>query len=371
MSVRDVTTAMRRRPRSTIVSVVILASSAAALVASGAIQSAERDRALERLGALGADASFVQPLPTGGEVSAGAAGRAAGLDGVSGAIQFQRLQAEAFRTAYDVPRIVTPVLAVEGAGRYDGLRPMGGRVVFAPDVPLAAAGVRAAAVLGITEVPQLISIDGESVLVTAVIAGDPVLEILSRAVLVDAQWARSRFAPAEPAQLLVRSSRPVEDHLLELAANPIEPERVVPSRPDAIVSARRLAQSTAGSIARVLGWALVVAGALTTGMTLFNSARSRTHELAIRRIFGSGRLHLAGLPTTEGIFVGLAGGIIGSALGEAAAAMVAARSGALYAFDPRRAGLAITTMILAVVAASLIPAIFVARIDPVDALGVE
>jgi predicted permease len=129
---------------------------------------------------------------------------------------------------------------------------------------------------------------------------------------------------------------------------------------------------------RVAAWLAIAFGAVGTllaaiglyGVIAFSVAR-RTREIGVRVAIGAQTSDVLSLVMRQGLALVAIGGVVGVAL---AAVLARVLGGLLYevgAFDPLAWGAAVAVLVVATIAANLVPARRAMRVDPVTALRTE
>ena len=181
---------------------------------------------------------------------------------------------------------------------------------------------------------------------------------------------------------------------LSLMVRPVDPDEIDRSMDDAIVSlriSRRLRarednnfgiftsdtaldlynQATTGIFAvlvGVVGLALVVAGIVIMNIMLM-AVSERTREIGLRKALGARRRDVMWQVLSESVALSMLGGVLGTAMGAAAATMIDRLAPVPASVHPWSIILAISTTAFVGLFFGLYPAAKAASLDPIDALG--
>ncbi len=232
-------------------------------------------------------------------------------------------------------------------------------------------GSAAAASLNIATVgPDLtISLNGRAVSVAAILrpAGDPVLDSATYfspgtlPILAD-QLDATIFVSTQTGY-----AEPVAK-AIPLALAPTEPGKISVAKVSNLAKLQQGINSDLAQLMSIVGLVILILSALTAGTTMFLSVNHRYPEIALRRAMGASRFSIARLFLYEGLAIGTAGGIVGTALGVAVAWFAAKRSHWPLCIGWQTVVLGCIIGFLTGIVASLIPAIHAARRDPAGVL---
>jgi putative ABC transport system permease protein len=172
--------------------------------------------------------------------------------------------------------------------------------------------------------------------------------------------ARSRAA-IEPAKAAIT-------HLLKLRHDGEEDVTVITQ--DAVLATfDRILRALTLGVAGIAAISLAVAGILVMNVMLVAVAQ-RTAEIGLLKAIGAPAADIRRLFFAEALWLSLAGGAIGFALGHAGALLIRLAYPVLPAWPPAWASVAgVATALLTGIIASLLPAARAARLDPVLALS--
>lgn len=157
-------------------------------------------------------------------------------------------------------------------------------------------------------------------------------------------------------------------HLLKLRHDGEEDVTVITQ--DAVLATfDRILRALTLAVAGIAAISLAVAGILVMNVMLVAVAQ-RTSEIGLLKAIGAPAADIRRLFFAEAVWLSLAGGVIGFALGHAGSYLIRLAYPALPAFPPAWASAAgVATALLTGIAASLLPAARAARLDPVTALS--
>ena len=118
----------------------------------------------------------------------------------------------------------------------------------------------------------------------------------------------------------------------------------------------------------VVGLALVVAGIVIMNIMLM-AVSERTREIGLRKALGARRRDVMWQVLSESVALSLLGGVLGTALGAAAATMIDRLAPVPASVHPWSIALAITLTAVVGLSFGIYPAAKAASLDPIDALG--
>jgi len=116
---------------------------------------------------------------------------------------------------------------------------------------------------------------------------------------------------------------------------------------------------------------VALVGGLVVLVTMMASVKERTGEIGVFRAIGFRRSHVMTVVLSEAAALSVAAGILGWAIGSAAAGValpVMGQGGASLSLDLWLAGAALALSLVAGLAASIYPALWASRLDPAQAL---
>ncbi|HEX4057667.1 MAG TPA: ATP-binding cassette domain-containing protein [Galbitalea sp.] len=179
-------------------------------------------------------------------------------------------------------------------------------------------GRDAARQLGVAVAPlgRQIWVAGQRLTVIGVLSRSSRDAELEDSVIVPAQFA-SMIAHSE-SETVVRTLPGYPAPLAEavpLAIDPGSPGRVSVTTVADLRNLRRGVASNLGTLIAIVGGVLLCLGCLTASTLMFLSVSARTPEIALRRAFGASKSTIRLMFVSEGLIVGLAGGLAGAALG--------------------------------------------------------
>ncbi len=160
----------------------------------------------------------------------------------------------------------------------------------------------------------------------------------------------------------------VVDNLLAPTANPENPSEVSVSQPSSALVAQADAKSALNGLFLGLGAVALFVGAVGVANIMIISVLERRSEIGLRRALGATKGHIRIQFLSEAVFLGLLGGVVGTALGVASTSVYAHTKGWATVVPPQAwlGGVAASLIMGAV--AGLLPALRAARMPPTQAL---
>ena len=152
------------------------------------------------------------------------------------------------------------------------------------------------------------------------------------------------------------------------ALSPTNPGQIQTSTVAQLAQLQQGINTDLGTLLSVIGWVILVLSALTAGTTMFLAVQHRSAEIALRRAMGASRMSVFRLFALEGVGIGLAGGILGTALGIGLTAIVDRLNHWPLALGLHVVGLGLLVGLIAGAVASIVPAVYAARRDPAQIL---
>jgi putative ABC transport system permease protein len=383
---RLATVGLRTRKLRAALSVLGISIGIASLVAVLAISETSKADLLAKIETLGTNLLTVAPGEslTGEDVNlpAAAGSRIRLLDEVESAAGITAVDGLTVRRSSYVPEEITGGIFVAAADpqllrTLEGSTASGRFLGPASErYPAIVLGAKAAQRLGIASVdgPVQVYVSGRLFTVVGVLDPLPLVPELDSAALVGYPVAARLFGTGRsPTEVYVRA----EDGearvraaaaLLPRAADPWDPGEVAVSRPSDALEAQAAAEGAFTSLFLGLGAVALLVGAIGIANVMIISVLERRSEVGLRRALGARRRHIAVQFLGESFVLGVAGGVVGVALGISATGAYAAYEG-LTLLVPTVAvagGLAAACLLGAV--AGLYPATRAARLTPTEAL---
>lgn len=158
---------------------------------------------------------------------------------------------------------------------------------------------------------------------------------------------------------------------LPAAVRPDAPPALVASRVVDLAEVRAGVDTQLGRLTAMLGAVLVLITGLLIANTTAASVTARVAEIGLRRALGASAGDVGRLFLGEGVVVGLAGGVLGSALGGWAVVAVSAVNGWTALVEPPVLVLGLLLGLATGASASAAPAVRAARVPPAQAVRVE
>ena len=150
--------------------------------------------------------------------------------------------------------------------------------------------------------------------------------------------------------------------------NPANPGEVVVETAADLRSLARGVQTDLSAFVTAIGLVIMLLAALSASATMTLSVLSRTPEIALRRAVGSPRSAVAALFVVQGVLLGFVGGALGAAAGSLAIVTISAINQWAPVVSAQAVGVGLGVGLLAGTAASVVPALRAARIEPALAL---
>jgi macrolide transport system ATP-binding/permease protein len=239
------------------------------------------------------------------------------------------------------------------------------------DAPGVVMGSEAAGKLGVAEAAPGVAIwvNDRPVDVLAIL--NPTGDVLADDALYFSRGTLPILSNRVDAYLLVRTEKGYAEPLaaaIPMALAPDNPGSISVSTVSQLAQLQRGINSDLSNLLSVVGWVIVVLSALTAGTAMFLSVQHRAPEIALRRAMGASRLAIWRLFTYEGVAIGVAGGITGTAAGIALCWVVAQANDWPVSLGARVPSLGFAVGLLAGMAASAIPALYASHRDPAGIL---
>lgn len=368
---------LARRPARALLLSIGVATGVAVALGSFTIVQSSQARLRSVLDDLGSRVVLITPATQGGSLPSGSESVIAGITGVTDLAAFaSNPSATVLATPTSLsprPLGVTDILVGHGGITTALNLDVEGRDIRPLDVELnrrvAVLGANIATQMGLTSEALLkssITVDGLSHEVVGVLK--PSLGITS----VDTTVFVSGDSSTNTTDLFVRTEPRLADSVSAVASKEL---RIADrNSPVTIHSARSLAKAELAS-SEILRWAAVgtslfaaVVGAVSIASAMNNSVRMRRREIGLQRAFGVSRSHIALAIMVECVGIGLAGGLLGAALGVGTAVAVVLGRGWPLSVN----ALLVAAVVLVAVGfsalAGVVPGLRAARIDPADSL---
>lgn len=238
---------------------------------------------------------------------------------------------------------------------------------------VAVIGIGAATQLGISAqtVRPSISIQGLSFAVVGVISDVKRHPSALNEVFIPMSTTERYFGEQTRFQVWIETESGAAQEVGKVAVKVLAPQNVsgwsigVPPEP---ASLRNRVASDLGALYLALGGMSLVVGALSIGNTMSVSVLERTTEIGLRRAIGFTRREIVGSFCAEATFLGFLGGLLGSAVGVAAVAVVVHFRSWPLALDPRVLLLCTPIGALIGLVGGLLPAIRAGRMQPAQAV---
>jgi len=155
---------------------------------------------------------------------------------------------------------------------------------------------------------------------------------------------------------------------LPTAISPANPGQVKTSTVADLRSLRKGVADDLGTLIAVVSLILLALSTLSAGTTMFVSVRTRAPEIALRRALGASRASIWRLFSLEGLVIGLAGGVAGSAFGLLAIVAVCQLQQWTAVLSPAYLAVGILTGTMSGLLSAVYPALVAAFSNPADAV---
>lgn len=182
--------------------------------------------------------------------------------------------------------------------------------------------------------------------------------VLDRIAVTDPEFV-VRTAPGFPA--------PVAE-AIPLAIAPDDPSRIAVSTVADLRSVRLGVSQDLGSLVGAVAWSMLALACLTAATATYLSVQARRSEIALRRAVGASRFAIWRLFMVEGLLVGAAGGIAGSAVGLAAVLVACVALGWVPTLDGSFVFVGVGAGIVTGIVSAAYPALLAARARPAEAI---
>lgn len=366
--------ALLARPRTFAAGVGMVIVAVLAMITIPTLTTAASDKLLADLDALGSDAWIVQPASQGGEVRLlpeGSLARASDLRGATEVLREVGSTLPVQLNKDDTRSHPVGVVGLSGTNGADALRTIAGLYRPIEGLHFATIGSDAARTLGLADFPATLIVGTLPVLVTGVLAGDPLLPELSTSVVMQADDILRIDPNVSSDKIVVRGSGLPDASAIGRGIDPLQLVPLRVEQPDALVAARQQSSGTLQTLGTAATLAAFGIAALGIAIMLTSAVRQRTAELAVRRVHGAPIRAIALLIASEGLIIGVFGGILGSAISLSVVEAVTEMRDWPYNFDAipflQAGGIAVILCLIA----SVPPAVVAVRVQPARAFAVE
>lgn len=285
------------------------------------------------------------------------------------------------RSAGDVA-VAAPVLVADPGGiAASGTRVVSGAstemLAVAPSSSVAWVGAGLASELGLSPAgpggtDAQVVVGGVSLSVAGIVENSAGFDYAEHAVIVGRHVAVDSFGEGAANVRLVAHVRPGSARAVaEYATRAVDPAGELRLRDVTPADGERLVSSVGGDLRLVgaaLGAFVGLVGMIAIANTLMMSVHHRVRELGLRSAMGWSRSRIALLVLTESAVAGLLAGVLGSALGVAAAAVWCGLNGWTLVMLPTLPWLMTLLGVVASLAGAIVPAVRAASITPLEAM---
>jgi putative ABC transport system permease protein len=242
--------------------------------------------------------------------------------------------------------------------------------------PVALLGVVAASQLGITSLSDapVIYIGETACTVVGIVSAAPRLPSLSLSVIVPASVALAQYGPPDPsnpAQMIIHTrlgaARLIANQA-PVALRPDDPQLLSATAAPGLAHLQQGVSFTVNSLFLLLAAVSVAAGMLGIANMTLVAVIERTPEIGLRRALGARPGHIATQVLAESGTIGLAGALVGTALGIATVLTVALARHWTAVLDPVAVFPAPAAGAITGLLAGIYPALRAALVEPASAL---
>ncbi|GGK67909.1 ABC transporter permease [Planomonospora parontospora subsp. parontospora] len=233
-------------------------------------------------------------------------------------------------------------------------------------------GEQAAALLGVTRLVNApaVFVEGRAYTVIGVLGGLRREQALSSAVIVPPAIGAD-FGLEHVTRVLVNTTLGAADLIAKqapLALSPDHANELQVTAPPSPKRARDAVQDDVNGLFLILGLVSLVVGAIGIANVTLVTVMERVAEIGLRRSLGAARRHITAQFLLESVLIGLAGGVVGAALGLVTVVAVSAVREWTPVLDTRLVLAAPLAGALVGLFAGLYPSLRAARMEPADAL---
>ena len=198
---------------------------------------------------------------------------------------------------------------------------------------------------------------------------------LHTAVLIPSTTAEVLFGTdPRPAKLIVRVSDGYAGRIAPLLATVVTfggPGSPTVRIPSDLLAAQAEVDQTLTAAVLALGLLAMLVGSFGIANVMLISVMERRREIGVRRALGHRRTVIGAQFVVEAALVGVAGGVVGAALGIGFTALLSALRGWVLVVDVTLAAAAAGASVVITTAAGVYPAIRAARVEPLEALRAD
>ena len=239
------------------------------------------------------------------------------------------------------------------------------------DRPSALVGKHAAEQLGISGsgAGSIVTLKGREYSVVGIIEEAPRDALLLNAVVLDMKSASSY--PQNEHLFLMRTKpgypAPVSE-VAPLSVDAAHPENYKVQTVTDLRSLHRGVSNDIATLSLVSSWGILLLAALSAGTTLYLSVQTRRGEIALRRAVGASKAAVRRMFLLEGLFIGLAGGILGITLGTLLTLLICQLNGWKPILEATPLFLGLGAGGISGLVSAMVPAIVASRAQPADAI---
>lgn len=214
-----------------------------------------------------------------------------------------------------------------------------------------------------------LTVQGHALSVVGIIDSAGRDKVLTHAVVVDTRLAEV-LKTSDP-QFLLRTRPGYPAPVAEaapLAADPAHPQEFTVQTVNDLRSLSRGVSDDVATLSFISSWGILLMAILSAGTTMWMSVQTRRGEIALRRAVGASRGAVLRLFLAEGLFIGMAGGALGTALGSLGMVGICWANGWTPVMQPSALALGFLAGSGSGLVSAVLPALAASRARPAEAI---